>query len=47
MLESIHSPFQRTVNEWDTLSADCVHSSNIDMSKNSLDNYLVGEHGAS
>ena len=32
---------QRTVNEWNKLSADCVHSSSIDMFKNRIDNYLV------
>ena len=32
---------QSTVNEWNTLSADCVHSSSINMLKNRVDNYLV------
>ena len=32
---------QRTVNEWNKLSADCVHSSSINMFKNRIDNYLV------
>ena len=30
---------QRTVNEWNKLSADCVHSSSVRMSR--IDNYLV------
>ena len=34
---------QRTVNEWNKLSADCVHSSSINtgMFKNRIDNHLV------
>ena len=32
---------QRTVNEWNKLSADCVHSSSVNMFKNRIDNYLV------
>ena len=32
---------QRTVNEWNKLSADCVHSSSVNMFKNRKDNYLV------
>ena len=32
---------QRTVNEWNTLSADCVHFGSINMFKNRIDNYLV------
>ena len=32
---------QRTVNEWNKLSADCVHSSSINMFKNIIDNYLI------
>ena len=34
---------QRTVNEWNKLSADCVHSSGVNRSmfKNGIDNYLV------
>ena len=32
---------QRTVNEWNKLSADCVHSSSVNMFKNIIDNYLV------
>ena len=31
----------RTVNECNKLSADCVHSSSINMFKNRIDNYLV------
>ena len=33
--------FQRPVNEWIKLLADCVHSSSINMFKNRIDNYLV------
>ena len=29
------------LNEWNKLSADCVHSSSINMFKNRIDNYLV------
>ena len=34
---------QRTVNEWNKLPADCVHSSSVNMTvcKNIIDNYLV------
>ena len=32
---------QRTINEWNKLSADCVHSSSINMFKNRVYNYLV------
>ena len=32
---------QRTVNEWNKLSADCVHSSSVNMFKNRINNYLV------
>ena len=32
---------QRTVNEWNKLPADCVHSSSVNMFKNRIDNYLV------
>ena len=32
---------QRTVNDWDKLSADCVHSGSINMFKNRIVNYLV------
>ena len=32
---------QRTVNEWNKLSADCVHSSSVNMCTNRIDNYLV------
>ena len=32
---------QRTVNEWNKLSADCVHSSCVNMFKNRIDNFLV------
>ena len=36
-----HSFSQRTVHEWNNLSADGVHSSSIDMFKNRIDNYLI------
>ena len=32
---------QRTVNEQNKLSADCVHSSSINMFKNRICNYLI------
>ena len=32
---------QRTVNDWDKLSADCMHSGSINMFKNKINNYLV------
>ena len=32
---------QRTVNEWNKLSTDCVHSSSVNMFKNRIDKYLV------
>ena len=32
---------QRTINEWNKLSADCVHSSSVNMFKNRIDNCLV------
>ena len=32
---------RRNVNKWNKLSADCVHSSSINMFKNRIDNYLV------
>ena len=32
---------QRTVNDWDKLSADCIHSGSINMFKNKINNYLV------
>ena len=31
---------QRTVNEWNTLSADCVGASSVNISKNKFDIYL-------
>ena len=37
MLENIISP----INECNKLSADCVHSSSINMFKNRIDNYLL------
>ena len=40
MLESI-SFSQRAVNEWNKLSADCVHTSSTDMFNNRMDNYIV------
>ena len=33
--------FPRTMNAWNRLSADCVHSSGIDMFKNRMDNYFL------
>ena len=36
-----YSHSQRKVNEWNKLSADCVHSSSVNMLKNIIDNYLV------
>ena len=36
-----YSSYQRTVNEWNKLSADCVHSSSVNMCKNRIDNYPV------
>ena len=32
---------QRTVNEWNKLPDDCVHSSSVNMFRNRIDNYLV------
>ena len=32
---------QRTVNEWNQLSADCVHSISVNMFKNRIDKYLL------
>ena len=32
---------QRTVNEWNKFSADCLHSSSINMFKNSINNHLI------
>ena len=32
---------QRAVNEWNKLSADCVHSSSVNMFKIRIDKYLV------
>ena len=32
---------QRTVNEWNNLSADCVRSSSVKMFKSRIDNFLV------
>ena len=32
---------QRTVNDSNKLSADCVHSTSINMFKNRIDNYLM------
>ena len=36
-----YSISQRTVNEWNKLSADRVHSSSINMFKNIIESYLV------
>ena len=35
---SSHIPI---LNEWNTLSADCVHSSSVNMFKSRIDKYLV------
>ena len=32
---------QRRINEWNRLSADCMHSSSINMFKNRIENYLA------
>ena len=32
---------QRTINVWNTLSAECVHASSVNMFKNRIDKYLV------
>ena len=32
---------QRTINVWNNLSTDCVHTSSVNMSKNKIDKYLV------
>ena len=32
---------QRTINVWNKLSADFVHASSVNMSKNIIDKYLV------
>ena len=43
MLDFIKYYFsQTTVNEWNKLSADCVHSSSVNMFKNRIDNYRIG-----
>ena len=35
-------PFsQRTINVWNKLSTDCVHGTSINMSKNTIDKYLL------
>ena len=31
---------QKTINEWNTLSTDCVTSSSVNMFKNKVDTYL-------
>ena len=35
-----HSFSQRTINEWNKLSTDCVTASNVNMFKNKVDTYL-------
>ena len=35
-----HSFSQRTINEWNTLSTDCVTASSVNMFKNKVDTYL-------
>ena len=37
---------QRTVNEWNKLSADCVHSSSVNMFKNRID-IISGQYSLS
>ena len=32
---------QRTINEWNKLSTECVHASSVNMFKNKIHNYLV------
>ena len=32
---------QRIINVWNTLSADCVHASSVNMFKNIIDRYLA------
>ena len=32
---------QRIIDEWNELSAECVHSSSTNVFKNRIDNYLV------
>ena len=46
-----HSFSQRTINEWNKLSTDCVTASSVNMFKNKVDTYIrragysiVGEH---
>ena len=36
MVESIYFPPKRTVNEWNEMSADCVHYSGSNMFRNSI-----------
>ena len=45
LLESIHSPRAPYMNEWNTLSADCVRVSSFNMFKNRLDKYLAKLRG--
>ena len=33
--------FQRTVNDWNNLSHDCVNASSVNMFKDKIDNYLA------
>ena len=33
---------QRTVNEWNKLSMDCITASSVNLSKNKLDTYRAG-----
>ena len=32
---------QRTINEWNRFSADCVNASSVNMFKNKIDKYLT------
>ena len=35
-----HSFSQRTINEWNKLSTDCITASSVNMFKNKVDTYL-------
>ena len=39
--EKLQAELNHLQNEWNKLSADCVHSSSVNMFKNRIDNYLV------
>ena len=40
LIEICFSHSQRTINEWNKLSTDCVTASSVNMSKNKVDTYL-------